>query len=223
MKPQPQPPERRLLHDPQDFSSVLRDAEIPYGYNRDAALGAATRRFLEGLSSSGIPHVLVGALAMLQYVDGRTTRDIDFIIATGDLKRLPDFVLEEGNEWFATGTSGPLRVDLLFTANPFFALILERYSEQRVFLDSKIQCATPEGIVLLKLFALPSLYRQGNVDRAALYETDILQLLHHHPVAHDGLLATLAPYMPDSDIRALRTVLQDIDQRIQRISRHSEN
>lgn len=222
MKLQPQPPERRLLHDPQDFSSVLRDAEIPYGYDRDAALAAATRRFLGELSSSGIPHVLVGALAMLQYVDGRTTRDIDFIVATEDLERLPGFILEEGNEWFATGTSGPLRVDLLFTANPFFALILECYSEPRVFLDSKIQCATPEGIVLLKLFALPSLYRQGNVDRAALYETDILQLLHHHPVAHEGLLETLAAYMSGSDIRALRIVLQDIHNRIQRITNHSE-
>ena len=222
MKPQPQPPERRLLHDPQDFSSVLRDAEIPYGCDRDAALAAATRRFLEGLSSSGIPHVLVGALAMLQYVDGRTTRDIDFIVATEDLERLPGFILEDGNEWFATGTSGPLRVDLLFTANPFFALVLECFSKPRVFLDSKIQCATPEGIVLLKLFALPSLYRQGNVDRASLYETDILQLLHHHPVAHEGLLETLTPYMSGSDIRALRIVLQDIHNRIQRITNHSE-
>lgn len=31
---------------------------------------------------------------------------------------LPGFQLKERNEWFASGTSGPLRVDLLFTANP---------------------------------------------------------------------------------------------------------
>jgi hypothetical protein len=214
MKPQPQPPERRLLHDPQDFSSVLRDAEIPYGCDRDAALAAATRRFLEGLSSTGIPHVLVGALAMLQYVDGRTTRDIDFIVATEDLQRLPGFILEEGNEWFATGTSGPLRVDLLFTANPLFASVLERHSEPRVFLGAEIQCATPEGIVLLKLFALPSLYRQGNVQRAALYETDILQLLIHQPHDPESLLTQIKPHMTASDINALRQVLADIQQRI---------
>lgn len=32
MKTQPQPPERRKLHRSDDPSSVLRDAEIPYGY-----------------------------------------------------------------------------------------------------------------------------------------------------------------------------------------------
>jgi hypothetical protein len=33
---------------------------------------------------------------------------------------------------------------------------------------------------------MPSLDRQGHIDRATLYETDILQLLHHQPIDHDG-------------------------------------
>ncbi|MCX6878964.1 MAG: hypothetical protein NTW21_34910 [Verrucomicrobia bacterium] len=64
--------------------------------------------------------------------------------------------------------------------------------------------------MLLKLFALPSLYRLGNIDRAALYETNILQLLHHQPIERDTLLAALTPHMLPSDINALREVLKDI-------------
>lgn len=214
MNHQPQPPERRPLHRPDDPSSVIRDAEIPYRFDQDAALAAATRRFIDGLHSSGIPHLLVGALAMLQHVDGRTTRDIDLIVAVEDMDKLPGFVLEERNEWFATGTSGPLRIDLLFTANPLFLAVLHQHAETRSLLDVPIRCATPEGIILLKLFALPSLYRQGNAQRAALYETDILQLLLHQPIDLETLLAQLVPHMAASDINDLRSVLADIQQRI---------
>jgi len=214
MKLQPQPPERRALHRADDLSSVLRDAEIPYGFDRGAALTAATRRFLAGLSSSGIPHLLVGAMAMLQHVDGRTTRDIDLIVALDDLEKIPGFLLEESNEWFATGTVGPLRIDLLFTANPLFAEVLANHAVTKALLDVPIRCATPEGIILLKLFVLPSLYRQGNIHRAALYETDILQLLLQHPLKVDSLLSQIQPHMTETDINHLRQVLADIQQRI---------
>jgi len=214
MKTQPQPPERRTLHRADDPSSVLRDAEIPYGFDRDSALANATRRFLDGLSCSGIPHLLVGALAMLQHIDGRTTRDIDLIVAVDDLGKLPGFLLEERNEWFATGTVGPLRNDLLFTANPLFAEVLAKHAVTKTLLDVPIRCATPEGIILLKLFALPSLYRQGNIQRAALYESDIVQLLLHQPVSSETLLSQLQPHMSASDLNALRQMLSEIQNRI---------
>jgi hypothetical protein len=214
MHHQPQPPERRLLHRADDPASVVRDAELPYGFARDAALSTVTRRFLQSLSSSGIPHLLVGALAMLQHVDGRTTRDIDLIIAVEDMEKLDGFLLEEGNEWFATGTVGPLRIDLLFTANPLFAEVLARHAVITSLLDVPIHCATPEGIILLKLFALPSLYRQGNIHRAALYETDILQLSLHQPTEPESLLTQLHPHLNPSDINALCQVLADIQNRI---------
>jgi hypothetical protein len=205
---------RRPLHRADDPASVLRDAEIPYGFDRDSALANATRRFLSGLSSSGIPHLLVGALAMLQHIDGRTTRDIDLIVAIDDLEKLPGFLLEERNEWFATGTVGPLRIDLLFTANPLFAEVLAKHAVTRMLLDAPIRCATPEGIILLKLFALPSLYRQGNIQRAALYESDILQLLLHQPVSSETILSQLLRHLSASDVNALRNILTEIQNRI---------
>ncbi|MCU0780894.1 MAG: hypothetical protein MUF04_07305 [Akkermansiaceae bacterium] len=182
----------------------------------DDHLLAATRAFIRSLEADQIPHVLVGGLAVLQYVQGRNTRDMDLIMAVEDIARLPDFILEEGNEWFATGTSGPLRVDLLFTRHPLFREVMEKHAEPRDFLGARLICATPTGILLLKLFALPSLYRQGNIERAALYETDILQLLHRHPHPAEELLASLAPHLSASDINALRQVLAEIQARLAR-------
>ena len=214
MKIQPQPPEPRILHDITDPASVLREADVPYGSLDDHGLTKATREFLTALASKGIPHLLVGAMAMLQHIDGRPTRDIDLIIALEDLARIPGFQLEEHNEGFATGSVRQVRVYLLFTANPFFAEVLSDHAEIRTLLGTPIQCATPQGIILLKLFAIPSLYRQGNIHRAAIYETDVLQLLLLQPIETESLLSQLQPHMPASDIYALRQILREIQQRI---------
>lgn len=217
----PSPPPAAVQPRKDDLPSIIRDAlafQTTTEMNEETLLKSA-REFIAALERDQIPHVLVGGLAVLQYVDGRNTRDIDLIVAVDDVDRLPGFHLEEKNEWFATGTSGPLRVDLLFTANPVFALVEKSHSTVRTFLDHQLRCATPEGIILLKLFALPSLYRQGNIDRAAIFETDILQLLHRHPLESDALLAPLAPHMIASDINALRQILGEIEARLNRARR----
>lgn len=215
MKPQPKPPEPRILHDVTDPASVIREADAPYGAADPEDLTGATRKFLHQLNEKEIPHLLVGAMAMLQHIDGRPTRDIDLIIAVEDLGKLPDFKLEERNEWFATGTIGPVRIDLLFTQNPLFAEVLTKHAETKRLLNTPIRCATPRGIILLKLFALPSLYRQGKVRRAAVYETDILQLLTLQPAQHETLLQDLKPHLSNSDLNALGEILNEIETRIQ--------
>jgi hypothetical protein len=216
MTPAMVPPHAPALRRCDDLAAILRDALI---FEKDSSVNEEhllrqTQRLLQALESGRIPHVLVGGLALLQYVDGRNTRDIDLILAVGDLSLLPGFVLREKNEWFGTGDCGPLRVDILFTANPFFAEVAQKHSQQRTFLNSTLTCATPEGIILLKLFALPSLYRQGSITRADLYETDILQLLRLDPVADDSLLGQLQPHVSDTDLKALGGVLKDIRRRL---------
>jgi len=199
-----------------DLAGVIRDAVLsaPHTNMKEESLLAATRDFISSLEKEKIPHVLVGGLAVLQHIEGRNTRDIDLIIAVEDLDRLPGLVLGECNEWFGSGEVGPLRVDLLFTDNPLFAHVAEHHAEDREFVGTRLRCATPEGIILLKLFALPSLYRQGQVDRAALYETDILMLLRHTPLDDVVLVDQLKSHMSVTDIRALLEVLADIRTRI---------
>lgn len=215
MKLQPQPPQPRILHDVTDPASVIREATALYGVPDQEGLAVATRKFLHQLDKEQVSHLLVGAMAMLQHVDGRPTRDIDLIIAVEDLEKLPNFKLEERNEWFATGTIGPVRIDLQFTQNPLFAEVLSNHAETKLLLSTPIRCATTRGLILLKLFALPLLYRQGNVRRAAIYETDILQLLTLQPEPHETLLQDLKPHLSSSDLNALGDILNEIENRIQ--------
>jgi hypothetical protein len=58
---------------------------------------------------------------------------------------------------------GPMDSDSLVQAvQDFFARVYQAYSTVQEFLDRDIPLATVEGLLLLKLYALPSLYRQGN-------------------------------------------------------------
>ncbi len=71
-------------------------------------------------------------------------------------------------------------------------------------------------MLLLKLFALPSLYRQGQAARAALYESDIAQLLVAAPIPDASLLDALRPHFMGSDINALAGVLCDVRKQLAR-------
>jgi hypothetical protein len=82
--------------------------------------------------------------------------------------------------------------------------------------EGPLNDSTPEGLVLLKLYALPSLYRQGDVSRAAFYETDILTLMHHHHVDPEPLFMELEPHLSATDLEALRQIVAEIRERIER-------
>ena len=107
-------------------------------------------------------------------------------------------------------------MDLLFTTNPLFEQVARQHWESLSFHNHRIRCATPTGLLLLKLFALPSLYRQGRIERADLYENDIRMLLRAHPQPTGSLLDTLTAHMPASDINALRKILDEITTRLEK-------
>jgi len=76
-----------------------------------------------------------------------------------------------------------------------------------------------EGLLLLKLYALPSLYRQGNFARASLYETDIAALMYAYRPDMDGLLKGLAGYVAASDLAKLQNIVAEIRSRTGRFRR----
>lgn len=206
------PPSGGPVVDPADLCAVVRDALVfgPDESGDDEGIGNALRGLLNDLADVGIQPVLVGGLAMLQHVPGRNTRDIDFIVHPGDVANIRGFQEEERNEWFAMGRVGPLKVDLLFTSNPLFDLVARGYCAHGRFHGVTLKVANPVGLVLLKLFALPSLYRQGDISRAKLYESDIRSLCLTHPVDDAGVLDILAQHMIGSDINSLREIMAEI-------------
>lgn len=82
-----------------------------------------------------------------------------------------------------------------------------------------VRCATVQGLLLLKLFALPSLYRQGQFGKASIYENDITQLLLAEPVELSGILQALAPFVIVTDLQELQITASEIEQRIWRFRR----
>ena len=163
-----------------------------------------------------VDYLLVGGVALLQYVEGRNTEDIDLILALDSLTRLPEITIENRDGDFAHGRFGELKMDFLLTENRFFDEVRRRHAAVRRFSTETVHCATVEGLVVLKLYALPSLYRQGNFARVGLYENDIATLIREYKPNTDALLAELQPHLSDSDLAAVRRIVSEIRQRIDR-------
>src|ERR1041385_1395780 len=108
-------------------------------------------RFFSLLRERQIDYVLVGGIALLQYVEGRNTEDIDLIMAVSALEQLPELRLETRDADFARSKFGDLRVDMLLTTNPLFEEVRKHYTTSKRFVEQEIPCATVEGLILLKL------------------------------------------------------------------------
>ena len=72
-------------------------------------------------------------------------------------------------------------------------------------------------LILLKLYALPSLYRQGNFARVGLYENDIATLMYDYQPDLLPLFEKLERYLSMSDVAVLRDIAAAIQQRIARL------
>src|SRR5262245_36513970 len=166
------------------------------------------------LKQRKIKSVLVGGIALLQYIQGRNTEDIDLILAVSSLKKLPEIQIVGEDLYFARGQYKNLQIDFLLTRNPLFAYVQRKYSTTQRFLEQDIISATVDGLVLLKLYALPSLYRQGNFARVGLYENDVATLMYYHRPDMDKIQQELASFVSQSDLAAIRDIVTDMSKRI---------
>jgi hypothetical protein len=182
----------------------------------ETSLLEAVDRLFALLNERHIDYLLVGGVALLQYIDGRNTEDIDLIMAVAALERLPEIQIESRDEFFASGRLDALRIDFLFMRNRLFRHVRQSHATQATFGQRVIPCATVEGLLLLKLYALPSLYRQGDFQRVALYEGDVAMLMERYRPDTSVLLAELTRYLAESDVTVVRLILLEIEQRIER-------
>ena len=201
-----------VVFNPENPQDILMNSEL---------LIDTVARFFSLLSEREIDYVLVGGIALLQYVEGRNTEGIDLIMAVSALEKLPELSLETRDGDFARGKFGNLKVDVLLTSNPLFDEIRKRYTTSKRFVEQEILCATVDGLILLKLYALPSLYRQGNFTRVGLYENDIATLIHIHNPSLDAILNELANYLSATDSEQVKQIIEEIQQRLQRFDERS--
>jgi len=173
------------------------------------------------LEQRKINYVLVGGIALLHYVEGRNTQDLDLLMASSSLKKLPELEVSSQDMDFVRADYGGLHIDVLLTQNPLFKKVHRKYSKVQRFLDRNIPIATVEGLLLLKLYALPSLYRQGSFTRVGIYENDVATLLHYYQPNMPTLIAELSKYVKETDLAEIKSIITDIQNRIKRFKNES--
>lgn len=177
--------------------------------------------FFGVLEQRKIDYVLVGGIAILRYVEGRNTEDLDLLMTVSSLEKLPELRISSQDMCFVRANYNELQIDIRLTKNPLFEKVHREYSRIENFLDRKIPLATVEGLLLLKLYALPSLYRQGNFARVSIYENDIATLIHEYQPDVPSLLRELSNYVNENDFGEIKNVVSDIQNRIKRFKNGS--
>jgi hypothetical protein len=191
------------------------------GMMNSDSLIQSVQDFFTLLEQRKIDYVLVGGIAILHYIEGRNTQDLDILMAVSALEKLPELKVSSQDMYFVRASYNELQIDILLTQNPLFKKVHSQYSKVENFLDRHIPLATVEGLLLLKLYALPSLYRQGNFARVGIYENDIATLLHDYQPDMPALLNELSKYVNQKDLAEIKGVVSDIQKRIQRFKNES--
>lgn len=207
------------------IGKVIRDAVVfnPQNWkkgtmNTDSLLESVARLF-DLLRERKIDYVLVGGIALLNYIEGRNTEDIDLIMALSALEKLPEIHITSRDADFARGQFDNLKIDLLLTQNKLFDQVRRKHASIQHFREQDIPTATVEGLLLLKLYALPSLYRLGNFAKIGIYENDVATLMYDYNPPSAPLFKALKPYLSATDLAELRTIVAEIEQRIARVGK----
>lgn len=191
------------------------------GMMNSDSLIQSVQDFFAVLEKRKIDYVLVGGIAILHYVEGRNTQDLDLLMAVSSVEKLPELNVSSQDMNFVRASYHELQIDILLTQNPLFKKVHSQYSRVEKFLDRNIPLATVEGLLLLKLYALPSLYRQGNFARVGIYENDIATLLHYYQPDMSSILNELSKYVNETDFAEIKGVVTDIQNRIKRFKNES--
>jgi hypothetical protein len=213
----------------QTISTILRNASVfdiknwrevslsNQSSNQNLPDSESVRRLFEMIKLQKIgDYLLVGGIAMLNYIEGRNTEDIDLVFDEGQISRVDGLEVISKDQDFCRAQFENIQIDLLLTNNKVFKYVLKHCRSRTSYADATdIAIASPMGLIILKLYALPSLYRQGQFDRATLYESDITQLLRKYPVTITEVLKPLKPpVLLGSDLEEVKNIFLDIQSRI---------
>lgn len=175
-------------------------------------------KLIELLETKGIDYALVGGVAMMAIAPkARATDDYDFIGQRSDFENLSELTKVSADKNFGRYRHNATIVDTLFVENPVFAHALNHYQADCVIAQKTIRSLSPSGIALLKLYALPSLYLQGQHIRVATYEQDLEVLFIVDPdIDEDQLLKFLGKHLVQSQILELKSTCEEIRRKLSR-------
>jgi hypothetical protein len=219
MQPEPRGRDFRIgdvLHDAWAFDPKLwRGSRM--GVAED--FSPAVALLFELLAARRVEYAVAGGMAMLKFLEGRNTKDLDLLMTPRGLEALPEIEVRARDGHFVRGSFAEVSVDLLPTSDPLFANVLRSHVAPQRFDDlprQPVPCATVEGLLLLKLYALPSLYRQGELLRVGLYENDVASLLHVYRPEIEPVIEELAEHLTASDLGEVRRLVPELRRRFER-------
>ncbi|MEL6554897.1 MAG: hypothetical protein AAFQ63_15745, partial [Cyanobacteria bacterium J06621_11] len=165
--------------------------------------------FVDVLERYNIAYALVGGVALMVTTDeARPTEDFDFICDAKQLDKLPDIEVISSDRNFARYQWHGITIDALLTSNKVFKTVVENYSAHYEIGGKQISSISADGLFLLKIYALPSLYRQGQLARADIYEADLVRLLRRNPQINEAaLLNYLGTLLEKSQVSELTTIV----------------
>ena len=185
-------------------------AGIAFDLKRSAMTGdlrPVVERLFDELRATAVEYLL-GGVALLSYVEGRNTQDIDLIVGPDDLGKIAWSATVQDRDFGRASFHG-IRVDLLLRTNPLFDRVATHHRATVELAGRSIDVASRTGLLLLKLYALPSLYRRGELARAALYETDVLMLHQGAEVDDAAILEELRAFLEPHDVAELAGILAE--------------
>lgn len=184
--------------------------------NTSSDIPAQVDQLLVLLEERGTSFVLVGGIAMLQYVPGRATEDIDFIVAPKALEALPEIRVQERDKFFLLGFFEDVRVDCLLTSNKLFRLVDAKYTRTIQFLNHQLRCASPDGLALLKLYALPAQFRNLRWDKVAQYEADLFGLVTYQNTDLLTLLPVLKEHLTGGELSEVTKIAEEVHEKVRK-------
>lgn len=168
------------------------------------------------LKARRVDYLLAGDAAVLGYLPGFAVDRVDLIMGPEDVGRLPELRIERSEPDVFRCSFGRLPVDVFQIENPLYRGIGMDYAVTGEFPRWPIPCVTVEGMLLLKLYTLLSLYRNGDFFSVGLSENEITQLVLVHEPDTERLFYELAPYLIAAELGFLREIIADIQRRIER-------
>src|SRR3972149_5962887 len=121
------------------IGNVIRNAVVfnvknwPGGTMNSDSLIQSVQDFFAILEQRKVDYVLVGGIAILHYVEGRNTQDLDLLMAVSSLEKLPELKISDQDSDFVRARYNELQIDVLLTQNPLFKKVHTDFSKIQKF------------------------------------------------------------------------------------------
>lgn len=85
------------------------------------------------LEQRNTDYVLVGGIALLHFIEGRNTQDLDLLMVSSSLVKLPELKITGKDADFIRTEYNGLQIDIFLTQNPLFKTVHRKYLKSQLF------------------------------------------------------------------------------------------